>query len=391
MKTPSAFFAGFAASLPSFLLPSALFAQGPRFVSPPVIERFGSGGLEWSASVSCADPVALLGSRIAYSFDADLDGVGDTSGPYASPPYLNTGASTSLSPGDCVDGVLPIRRSFVLALPAAAAAPPAVLRAELWLARTPEDSLAESHSLLTGPPGSLLSLRTFCARPRNGEPEWVEIKNVSSVTVSLSRVRLEGRALSASSSSTLGPGESLTAYPAADSVEMRLWRPGARTMPLASWPGLRNSGDTIRLAMETLEAKSSRIPTRTVSLDSVSYGTGLIGDGDAREACASAPDEESSAAAQGFGIEIPGDRWRRDAGPLIVKITAPEAPRAYDLKLYDLDGFLLCNLARRAHGSQTVSLSEFTCPGLRDDATALILLLRPSDAPSVRRVVRVIP
>jgi|GEM_PF-2715053 len=392
MKTLSAFFIAFA-GLASFFLPCSLQAQTPRFVGTPVIERFGSGGLEWTASVSCADPVALLGSRIVYSFDADLDGVGDTSGVYAS-----SIAATSLSPGDCVNGVLPVRRSFVLSSPSTAL--PAVLRAELWLARTPGDSLADSYSLLTGPPGSLLSLRTFCASPKNGEPEWVEIRNVSTVTVSLNRVRLEGRALSGSSSSgsassassaSLGPGESLTAFPAADSAAMRLWRPGARTVPLASWPGLRNSGDTIRLGMETAEAPSSKLPTRIVSLDSVSYGTGGSGDGDAREACASAPDEESTAAAQGYGIEIPAGRWRRSAGPLSIQITAPEAPRAYDLKVYDFDGFRLCDLARRAQGSQSFSLSSVTCPGLSNHATALILLLRPSDAPSLRRVVRVNP
>jgi hypothetical protein len=234
---------------------------------------------------------------------------------------------------------------------------------------------------LTGEAGSLLTLRRFCARPRNGEPEWIEVRNVSALPVSLANARLEGRALSGAVK--LDPGESLTALAAADTAEMRLWQPGARAFPLSSWPGLRNSGDTLRLSVD--------VPVRgggvaALVLDSVVYGAAVS----PREACASVPAEESPAGAHGFALDMPPGRWRPHAGPWTVTVTAPAAG-AYDLRVYDLDGLALCALARGASGPRTFALTRATCGRLPASATAVLLHLQPRDAPPLRKLLRIAP
>ena len=170
MKTISAFF-----------VPAFCFAQGLHFTETPSVRRFIDGAIEWSASISCADPALLLGSRVVFSLDGNLDGVGDTA-------VFATGlSSTALSPADCEGDYLSVRRLFFPSTPA-------VLRAELRSARAGSagtlDSVTDVHSVLSGEIGSLLSLRRFCARPKNGEPEWVEVRNVSSVMAMLTKVRV---------------------------------------------------------------------------------------------------------------------------------------------------------------------------------------------------------
>lgn len=343
-------------------VPAAVAAEGLRFLEPPAARRFADGALEWSASVSCAEPALLLGARIVFSLQAGLEeGEADAAVP----------APLALSPAGCEDDRLPVRRTFL-------AGAPAVLRAAL---STGADSVTDIHSLLTGDAGSLLALRRFCARPRNGEPEWIEVRNVAAVPVSLAKARLEGRALSGAAK--LDPGESLTALAAADTAEMRLWQPGARAFPLSSWPGLRNSGDTLRLSVD--------VPVRngavaSLILDSVIYGVAAV----PREACASVPAEESAAAAHGFALEMPPGRWKRRAGPWTVTVTAPAAG-AYDLRVYDLDGLALCALAHGASGPRTFALSRATCGRLTASATAVLLHLQPRGAPPARRLLRIAP
>jgi hypothetical protein len=338
-------------------------AQGLRFSQPPSAKRFSDGALEWSASVSCADPSLLLGARVVFSLRS---GLGEPSGPDApSPPSL------ALSPAGCEGDRLPLRRAFFPGTPA-------VLRAELT---DGGDSVTDVHSLLTGEAGSLLSLRRFCARPRNGEPEWIEVRNVSALPVSLSKVRLEARALSGASA--LEPGESLLAVAAADTAELRLWQPGGRAFPLSSWPGLRNTGDTLRLSVD-VAARNGAIAS--LILDSVVYGAAAS----SREACASLASEESGGAAHGFALEAPPGRWNRRAGPWTLSVTAP-ADGFYDLRVYDLDGLALCALARGASGPRTFGMSSATCARLPASATTALLWLQPRGAPAVRKLLRITP
>jgi hypothetical protein len=361
MKTISAFF-----------VPAVCLAQGLHFEGAPSVRRFADGSIEWSASITCEDPSLLLGSHVEFSLDGNADGVGDTAA-------LSTAlSSASLSPADCEGERLSIRRGFFPQFPA-------VLRAELFTARAgtgSPDSLTDVHALLTGEIGSLLSLRRFCARPRDGEPEWIEVRNVSTVAISLAKVRLEGRALPAVPG-LLDPGEGLTAVAAADTAELRLWQPGARVFPLSSGPGLRNTGDTLRLSLDVQGRGGS---TFALMLDSVVYGAGPS----PREGCASAPTEESGGGAYGFAMELPPGRWKRRAGPLRVTIVAP-AGGAYDLRVYDLDGLELCALARRAGGPQAFSLSSASCGRLPASATAVLIQLQPHRGPALRRLLWMTP
>ena len=371
MKTRSAFF------VPAFLTAAFLaipvgHAQGLRFNGVPEARRFTDGTVEWAASVSCAEPALLLGARVAFSLDTDLEGGGDTAGTPLAPSWL--------SPADCEGSTLPLRRGF-------SPGPPAVLRAELRTqmpatragVSVSVDSVTDVHTLLMGEPGSLLSLPRFCARPKNGEPDWIEVRNVSRVPVALGKVRLEGRALAGS----LSPGASLTAFAAADTAEMRLWQPGAAAFPLSSWPGLRNTGDTLRLSLE-VSARGGALAS--LVLDSVVYGPGAS----PREACASVPTEESGAGAHGFALEMAAGRWRRRAGPWTLAVTAPADGR-YDLRAYDLDGLEVCALAHPAIGPRAFSLSTATCARLAASATAVLLQLQPRRAPAVRKLLWIVP
>jgi hypothetical protein len=364
MKPISAFFA---ATLVALVV-SPPHAEGPRFVEGPTVRRFSDGAIEWSASISCANPADLLGAKVVFSLDKNLDGMGDTA------------VVTGLSPADCEDDRLPLHRAFFFSTPA-------VLRAEVQ-ARAGgsgnSDSVTDVRSILSGEVGSLLLLRTFCARPKNGEPEWIEIRNISDVTVSLEKVKVEARLLAGSMvAPAMDPGESVTVLAASDTAEMRLWRPGARAIPLASWPALRNSGDTLRVSVDVKARDGS---TAALVLDSVIYGAGAS----TREACASVPTEESGAGAHGFGIEVPPGRWMRRAGPLSINVTAPQGS-PYDVRVYDLDGLELCSLARRAVGPQVLSLSSATCGRLSPGVTAVLIQLAPRRAPSVRRLLWITP
>src|SRR5690606_9707553 len=230
----------------------------------------------------------------------------------------------------------------------------AVLRADLI---TAADSIAARHDVFTGGAGALLRLARFCARPRNGEPEWIEVRNVSSRPVALASVRLEGRVLTG----LLAPGESFVA--GSDTAELRLWQPGHRLTALSSWSNLRNSGDTIRLAFTDAATapKNTAVP---LMRDSLVYGPAA----DPSEGCASVAGEGSSAAASGYAVEFSTPRWSRARGsvPFVVTVHAPAGGR-YDLVLYDLDGRPLCALARAREGvagPASFPLPSSSCPAL---------------------------
>jgi hypothetical protein len=191
---------------------------------------------------------------------------------------------------------------------------------------------------------------------------------------------LEGRALAGAV--ILDPGESRLAVAVSDTAELSLWQPGARAFPLSSWPGLRNSGDTLRLSFDVAGRGGAAV---ALALDSVIYTAAAS----PREACASVPAEESAAAAHGFALETPPGRWNRRAGPWTVNVTAP-AGGVYDLRVYDLDGLPLCAPARRAAGSRAFALTSAGC-AIPAAATMVLLHLQPRGAPSVRKLLRIAP
>ena len=340
---------------------SAIAAAAPlRYADPPVLAPPSSTGGSplWSAAVDCAPPVALpalIGARVVFHFDVDLDGVADAVD------------SIGISPADCGDdGRIALRRRLAFAHPA-------LLRAEL---RAPDDSLAATRFALTHGAGSLLRIERYCARPRNGEPEWIEVRNAGAHAIPLTSLRLEGRALAG----TLAPGAGFTA--SADTAELRLWQPGAVATSLSSWSSLRNSGDTLRITW------TGGGPTQTVTLDSVVYAAPSY----PREDCASLAEDGSAAAAAGYRIVLPSGAWRRGDPDFVIDVDAPPAGR-YTLRVLDLDGVPRCRLLRESTGPARVPLPPPRCEwlGPHGPARTVLLHVQPHGAPGVRRVLRVLP
>jgi hypothetical protein len=371
MKPPAADFSVFAPAIftpggcrPFLLLlavAARLFATEapvPRFVAPPVITRHQDGAVEWSAAVDCASSAALtglIGARAVFALDRDLDGLAEAAD------------STGIAPADCEGGAVPLRRTFF-------PPHPAVLKAEL---RNAAGATGATHAVLTAGTGSLLAIARYCARPQDGEPEWIEIRNRTAFPVPLAAIRLEARALSGA----LNAGEAILS--GSDTAELRLWQPGARFTALSSWPNLRNTGDTIRLSLAGSAGFSELV------LDSLIHpATGSGGNGSGVEDCASLEGEGSGASASGYALELPAPRWRSRQGRFVCNIRAPAAGR-YDLRAYDLDGAELCAIARNGTGPSSFSLPFPGCARLDGRAGTVILHLQPRGAPGARTVLRI--
>lgn len=361
-----------------------------RYADPPVVETTPVGR-EWRAAVDCAPPVSLaslIGARVGFAFDADLDGVSDAAD------------SLGISPADCGEsapGRIVLRRRFSPPATAGTAQgaflDAAVVRATL---RAATDTVADARAMLTAGTGSMLRIARFCARPRNGEPEWVELRNAAPRALSLARVRFEGRALAGS----LAPGESVVA--GSDTAELRVWQPGARILPLSSWSNLRNSGDTLRVTLSgdfVAPTPPVSAASALLTLDSLVYGTGAH----AAEACASTGDEDAAAGAAGYALEFSTPRGGRaergrvsSSEGFTVTVRAPAGGR-YDLTVYDLDGRPLCVLARAAAGPATHAFppsvpASSPCSALASlRAGRVIFHLSPRAAPGLRALLRVVP
>lgn len=358
-----------------------------RYTDPPHV-ALTPAGPEWRAAVDCAPPVALpslIGARVGFTYDFDLDGITEEA---------DAADSLGISPADCrVDGEsapgrIPLRRR--LAPQGGDNGDAAVLRADLI---TAADSVVARHVLLTKGSGSLLRIVRYCARPRHGEPEWIEVRNVSARPLALTQVRLEGRAVSGAPSLRLAPGASFLA--AGDTAGVRVWQPGHHVVALSSWSNLRNSGDTLRLTLTGPPATDlPQAPAIILTLDSLVYGPAA----DPSEGCASLAGEGSSAAASGYALEVSAPRWSRAgarsgsapfAAPFAVTVRAPAGGR-YDLSVYDLDGRPVCTLARAAAGPATITFPPAACPALSEiPAGRVILQLSPHHAPRVRTLLRI--
>ena len=330
----------------SFLILQANAASTLHFSASPVLEHFPDGSVEWSATLSCTDPSSLSGVRVLFSFDSDLDGVAD-------------GARDSIvvSSATCENGQARLSRTFFPSSPAS-------LTAELWQGVV----LSDHPSAFTGSLGTLLSILRFCARPTNGEPEWVELRNTSSGRINLSKVRIEGHLLKG----TLDGGA--TVLVGRDSNDLLNWQPGANIMTTTSWSSLRNTGDTVHVTWDN-----------TVALDSLVYGAAV----DSHEGCASAPTEENVAAASGFAMDLSKMRWNPRTEFLSINIQAPISSE-YDLRVFDLDGFELCAIAKNKAGPAKIQFSGSDCNGLRGKTGSILLQLRPQSSAPLRKIIRIL-
>lgn len=316
-----------------------------KFSSPPALARFSDGALEWSASLNCADPTVLSGARVFFSFDFDLDGLAE-----------GNRDSIMLSTANCENGKVKLLQTFF---------PPnsGLLTAELRQG----DDISDQNQAFTGGMGSVLSLHRFCARPGNGEPEWIEVQNSSATRIVLAGIKVEGHALRGA----LEPGASVVV--GRDSLALREWQPGADVLQ-TSWSSLRNTGDTLRLTLDS-----------GIVLDSIIYGSAA----EPREACASNATEENIASASGYGMDVSRPGWNPRIAPLEISIQAP-AGGFYDLRIYDLDGFELCAPALNNTGPARIQFSASDCRGLANRAGPVLLQLRPRASAPLRKIIRVL-
>jgi len=228
-------------------------------------------------------------------------------------------------------------------------------------------TVSDSQTTFVGSIGSVLSMRRFCARPSNGEPEWIEIRNASSLPVTLTKVRVEGHVLHGA----LDPGAAVVV--GKDSGEISEWQPGAEIMSTTSWSYLRNSGDTLRVNWDN-----------KVVLDSLIYGAAA----EPHEACASSGSDENAASASGYALELSSKHWHYSAEPLEISVQAPSTG-AYDLLLYDLDGFEICAPLRNNIGPVKFQVSVNDCPMLLRRSGSMLLQLKPKSSTPVRKLLRV--
>ena len=329
--------------LPVFCGLSHAAPPAPRFSTPPAVERFSDGAVEWRTTLNCADPSVLSGVYILFSFDFDLDGAADTRD------------SASLSSADCDQGTVHVLRTFF---------PPGsgILTAEMRQG----NAVSDKSVLITGGIESVLSMHRFCARPSDGEPEWIEIRNNAGVRVDLTKVKVEGHALNGG----LEPGADVVV--GKDSTALREWQPAGDIITTSSWSSLRNTGDTLRLVWDNGPV-----------LDSILYGSAR----DPREGCASAATEDNAAAASGYALDVSTRRWNHS--PLFeIDVQAPNGG-SYDLHLYDLDGFDLCAVARNKTGSAHIELSPADCRGLAARTGSVLLQLQPRGSAPIRKMIRV--
>lgn len=329
-----------------FLFFHANAASTLHFSATPVAEHFPDGSVEWSASLSCADPNTLSGIRVLFSFDSDLDGVAD-----------GMRDSIVVSSANCENGQIKLLRTFF-------PSNPAILTVELRQGTT----LSDHPSVFTGSLGSAISLHRICARPSTGEPEWVELHNASSVRINLIKVRLEGHLLKG----TLEPGDNVLV--GKDSVELKNWQPAANILTTSSWSSLRNTGDTVHLTWDN-----------TVALDSLVYGAVV----DPHEGCASATTEENVAAASGYALDLSTTQWNPRADFLGINVQAPTSGE-YDVRAFDLDGYELCAIAQSRSGPAHIQLAGSECSGLRVRTGSILLQLRPRSSAPLRKVIRIL-
>ena len=153
--------------------PASKRAMSGSILLLAALELFPDGAAEWRGMISCPDPMALQGASVILAFDFDLDGLAD-----------GERDSIAFSPAECARDTLEMARTLFPGRPGLLLA---VLRGA--------DGNADPRAVFAGAPGSLLSIRHFCARPENGEPEWVElrIENIAATattTASSPKVRL---------------------------------------------------------------------------------------------------------------------------------------------------------------------------------------------------------
>lgn len=219
------------------------------------------------------------------------------------------------------------------------------LRGLVQVRLTYDEDAADNLFLMPVEPEKPMVLSEWCPAPEAGAPEWVELRNGTADsggqgrTLSLTRMEFDGRLLGAAAGE-IAPGEYVVLTESTSGFRARYGALKVRLIEIPSWPGLRNTGDTLRLSAAGF------------ALDSVVYGAKALADGGGclvrgrpGEAGPALPEAaRSGSGTPGFSVEPVTDfSWElsgRIAGSgrsVDAEVRAPSGFR-YSLRIFDLEG-----------------------------------------------------
>jgi hypothetical protein len=348
--------AGFAAFLPSRAAlaggdSATPGARNSRSALAPARD-LALGGAEWDPGqgilrVTVEDRGSAPAERagLALRLDADWDG----------------SAETLIDSAPLPAGAYP--RTVSIAVPPAARG-----LADIRLTRD-EDPADDGMRLNLGPKGPL-ALAEWHPAPKDGAPEWVEIRNRTGDgggegrRVSLALAALNGCALGARAGG-LDPGERLVLTADTAAFRARYGRIAVRALRPEGWKALRNAGDTLVLSLAGFAS------------DSIAYGP-------------VPPDEGGTPGYAGPDSAPAGWRlWGRKAspgGPLDIEVrVAPGG--SFVLRAFDPEGGLVREIARGGPGRHRLAWDGKAERGRALPRGPYILCLSFGDGTSRKRAV----
>jgi hypothetical protein len=263
-------------------------------------------------------------SHLALRLDADWDGEAETlidSSPVDLAPGGQVSLRTELGPG---------------------------LRGSVHATLDPDENPANDAFRLPVEPGRPLAITEWRAAPASGEPEWAEIRNATGDSGGFGR-RLD-LAAAGFNGVTLGPragalepGAYLVLTADLAAFRARYGALKARVFQLPGWRILRNTGDTLRLAL-------GGFPVDSVAYDA--HGKIVFGADRSRERSAVTGGSEGT---PGYAAEpVSGDGWElsgrvvEPGRPLDVDVRS--VSREYVLRVFDLEGNALREVGRGGPG-----------------------------------------
>lgn len=210
-----------------------------------------------------------------------------------------------------------------------------------------------------------LELTEWCPSPEAGRPEWIEIKNVTADNAGQGRqLNLAGISLNGISlgkgAGDLSPGEYLVITENSSRFQDQYGNLKLRLLELPAWPGLRNTGDTLKLSvfgytLDSVVYGSQDLKRQSQCLSRIPGGL-LAGLG-------SPGFTESFSTA--FSWEISG-RVCAPGKSVNIKVQAPSGLN-YALRVFDLDGNCV-----RSLGAGTWGEHVYAFEGKDDQGHALV-------------------
>ncbi|MBF0431807.1 MAG: hypothetical protein HQK83_11040 [Fibrobacteria bacterium] len=205
-----------------------------------------------------------------------------------------------------------------------------------------------------------LQITELCPYPSEDAPEWFELKNTSSYTLSLSKVSYNAIPLTTNEHFQLRPGEYVIFT--ADSALFRSFHNSLKLnlFELPSWDALRNSGDSVGLFFEGTVIYHVSYP----SLATSAKGRCLI---EGQEEWILTPDTDSDnqeSSTPGYEAkEIDHFAWKLSAKTL--DISKPQQYISFSLdfppgetgtvEIFNLSGFLLRSICKDCMGQNNIS------------------------------------